>query len=131
MSSCAMHAPACEPLPKTPQLHPTVAQLAKGIFGAGLIVVLLSCMLACATSPRKTPSERQADKETSDRVEYALNADNLLSTRNISVRADGGVVYLAGYVRNLTDISEARRTAKRVPGVTKVIDELGLQREDN
>jgi hypothetical protein len=124
-----MHAPASESLPQAPQLNSTVAQLAKGIFGVGLIVVLLSGMLACATGPRKTPSELQADKETSDRVECALNADSLLSTRNISVRADRGVVHLAGYVRNLTDISEAKRTAKQVPGVTKVINGLEVQRE--
>jgi osmotically-inducible protein OsmY len=39
------------------------------------------------------------------------------------------VVHLAGYVRNLTDISEAKRTAKQVPGVTKVINGLEVQRE--
>ena len=129
MFTCALPALACEPLPKAPQLNPTVVRLVKGIFGVGLIVVLLSGMLACATGPRKTPSELQADKETSARVEHALHADSLLSTRNISVRADGGVVHLTGYVRNLTDISEAKRTAEQLPGVTKVINGLEVQRE--
>jgi hypothetical protein len=124
-----MRARASEPLPEAPELHATVVQLAKDIFGAGLIVILLSSMFACATGPRKTPSELQVDKETSDRVVYALNADKLLSTRNLSVRADGGVVHLAGYVRNLTDMSEAKRIAKQVPGVTKVINGLEVQRE--
>jgi osmotically-inducible protein OsmY len=105
------------------------ARQAKEFFGVGLIGVLLSGMLACATGPRKTATELQADKETSDRVKYALNADKILSTDNISVRADGGVVHLAGYVRNLTDISEAKRTAKQVPGVTSVVNALELQRE--
>jgi hypothetical protein len=123
-----MHAPASEPQPKAPELNATVVQLAKDILGAGLIFILLSGMFACATGPRKTPSELQVNKETSDRVVYALNADKL-STRNISVRADGGVVHLAGYVRNLTDISEAKRIAKQVPGVTKVINGLEVQRE--
>ena len=129
MFTRGLPAPASEPLPKAPQLNATVVQLAKGIFGVALIVILLCGMLACATGPRKTPSELQVDKETSDRVEYALNADSHLSTRNISVRADGGVVHLAGYVRNLTDISEAKRTATQVPGVTKVINALEVQRE--
>jgi osmotically-inducible protein OsmY len=125
-----MRAPASEPLPKAPQL-PIMAQLAKCSLGSALTIFLLSGMLACATGPGKTPGELQADQETSRRVESALDADNLLATRNITVRADGGVVYLAGYVRNLTDISEAKRAAKQVPGVTKVVDALGLQREDD
>jgi hypothetical protein len=129
MFSFAMHAWASGPQPKAPELNGTVMRLAKGMLGAGLIVILLSSMFACATGPRKTLSELQADKEIADRVEHALNTDHLLSRRNISVRADSGVVHLAGYARNLTDISEAKRIAKQVPGVTKVVNGLEVQRE--
>lgn len=100
----------------------------KRMFGSLLIGVMLAGAAACASAPPKTANELQADKETADHVERALNADKFLFTRHISVRADNGVVHLGGYVWSPTDIYKAKRIAGRVPGVTVVVDELEIQR---
>jgi osmotically-inducible protein OsmY len=93
----------------------------------GLAVVVCGAV-ACATGPRKTEAERQVDRETADRVQLALDNDTGLYARHISVRADGGVVSLGGYVWTQPDLDEAMRVAAAVPGVKKVIDDLELQR---
>jgi osmotically-inducible protein OsmY len=98
------------------------------VLSSALIGALSSLIVACATDPPKTANELQANKEIADRVESALNADKFLFTRHISVRVDSGVVHLEGYVWSPTDIYVAKRIAKRVPGVTMVVDELELQR---
>jgi osmotically-inducible protein OsmY len=105
-----------------------VAIFTNRVLSSSLIGSLLSLTFACTTAPPKTASELQANRELSDRVESALNADKFLFTRHISVRVDSGVVHLEGYVWRATDIYEAKRIAKRVPGVTAVVDELELQR---
>jgi osmotically-inducible protein OsmY len=107
-----------------------VVDLTKRVLSSSLIGALLSLTSACATDPPKTASELQANREISGRVESALKADRFLFTRHISVRVDSGVVHLEGYVWSPTDIYEAKRIAKRVPGVTVVVDELELQRRD-
>ena len=102
--------------------------LTKRVLSSSLIGSVLSLTFACAAAPPRTASELQANREISDRVESALNADKFLFTRHISVRVDSGVVYLEGYVWRPTDIYEAKRIAKRVPGVTVVVDKLELER---
>jgi osmotically-inducible protein OsmY len=98
------------------------------MLSSALVGALLSLTVACAADPPKTTNELQANAELADHVESALNSDKFLFTRHISVRADSGVVHLEGYVWMPTDIYEAKRVAKRVPGVTVVVDELELQR---
>jgi osmotically-inducible protein OsmY len=104
-----------------------MVSLAKPVLSSALIGALLSLTVACATAPPKTANELQANREIADRVESALDADRFLFTRHISVRVDSGVVHLEGYVWSPTDIYEAKRVAKRVPGVTVVVNELELQ----
>jgi osmotically-inducible protein OsmY len=105
-----------------------VVGLTKRVLSSSLIGSVLSLTFACATAPPRTASELQADREISGRVESTLEADKFLFTRHISVRVDSGVVHLEGYVWRPTDIYEAKRIAKRVPGVTVVVDELELER---
>jgi osmotically-inducible protein OsmY len=105
-----------------------VVGLTKRVLSSALIGALLSLIVACATAPPKTTNELQANKEIADRVERALDADKFLFTRHISVRVESGVVHLEGYVWSPTDVYEAKRVAKRIPGVTVVVNELELQR---
>jgi osmotically-inducible protein OsmY len=93
----------------------------------GLAVVVCAAV-ACAAGPRKTEAEQQADRETADRVTQALNTTRDLYARHISVRADGGVVSLGGYVWTQPDLEEAMRVAESVQGVSKVVNNLELER---
>ncbi len=58
----------------------------------------------------------------------ALNADKELFARHITVRADSGVVQLGGYVWTQPELEDAIRIAGLVPGVTKVVDRMEVDR---
>ncbi len=94
-------------------------------------VAVLCGLAACASGPPKTDAQRQADKETAERVEAALNADKALYAKHISVYADNGVVRLTGYVWNASDFQTATLIAEGVQGVTGVVNDLELNRTGN
>jgi osmotically-inducible protein OsmY len=95
---------------------------------AGFAVALLCGVVACATGPRKNEAQRQADRETAERVQAALDGDKRLYARHIFVRADSGVVRLTGYVWDPPDLDEAKSVAEMVGGVTRVVNDLELER---
>lgn len=94
-------------------------------------VVVLCGVAGCASGPRKTDAQLQTDKETAERVETALNADKALYAKHIFVRADNGVVRLTGYVWEASDFETAALIAEGVQGVTKVVNDLELNRNGN
>ncbi len=94
-------------------------------------VAVLCGMAACASGPPKTEAQKQADKVMADRVEAALSADRQLYAKHITAHADNGVVYLTGYVWETSDFDEARFIAEGVPGVTRVVNDLELNRNGN
>ena len=63
-----------------------------------------------------------------DRVQQALNSDQVLYARHINIHADGGVVTLSGYVWSAEELVEAKEDARAVPGVTKVVDRMEVDR---
>jgi hyperosmotically inducible protein len=94
-------------------------------------LVVLCGVAACASGPHKTEAQLQTDRETAERVETALSADKTLYARHISVRADNGVVRLTGYVWDSSDLESAALIAEGVPGVTRVVNDLELNRNGN
>jgi hyperosmotically inducible periplasmic protein len=92
------------------------------------MAVLVCGVVACAAGPRKTDAERQADANTANQVEDALNADKELFSRHITVRADGGVVTLGGFAWTQPELEDAIRVAEAVPGVVKVVNSMELDR---
>lgn len=94
-------------------------------------VMALCGMAACASGPPKTQAQKQADKETAERVETALVSDKALYAQHISVNADNGVVRLSGYVWETADFQLAVAIAENVPGVTEVVNNLELNRNGN
>ena len=98
---------------------------------AGVAVAVLCGMAACASGPTKTDAQAQADKVMAERVEAALNADKALFAKHITAHADNGVVRLTGYVWEAGDFEEANYIASNVPGVTKVVNDLELNRNGN
>jgi osmotically-inducible protein OsmY len=95
---------------------------------AAVGVAILCGAVACATGPHRSDAQRQADKETAARVEAALDADKLLYAKHITVRAYNGVVNLSGYVWDPPDLNEAQSVAEQVAGVSRVVNDLELQR---
>jgi osmotically-inducible protein OsmY len=85
-------------------------------------------VVACTTGPRKTEAEQQADNATVQRVQQALDGDRTLYARHILIRADNGVVRLSGFVWTQEDLLEAQRIAGSIQGVSRVVNELELQR---
>jgi len=86
---------------------------------------------ACASGPSRTDDQAAADKAMAERVEAALNADKGLFAKHITAHADNGVVRLTGFVWEAGDFQEAVETAQSVPGVTKVVNDLELNRNGN
>lgn len=105
-------------------LYPITHRVAR----AGFAAALLCSLVACATGTRKSEAQQQADGETAERVQAALDADKRLFARHIIVQADDRVVRLTGYVWSPPDLYEADRDAKSVAGVSRVVNELELER---
>ena len=108
-----------------------VSRLIKRVPYAGVAVAVLCGMAACASAPPKSDAQAQADKVMAERVEAALNADRSLFAKHITAHADNGVVRLTGYVWESGDFEEATYIASNVPGVTKVVNDLELNRNGN
>ena len=107
-----------------------MSRVMKRIFSAVAVIALCS-VAACASGPAETDAQKQADKETAERVETALNGDSQLYAKHISVHADRGVVELTGYVWEPEDLQLAQTIAEGVPGVERVLNELELNRNGN
>jgi len=102
--------------------------LTRRVMRVAAAAAVLCGVAACVLGPHKTDEQRHADQALADRVQAALDADQQLYARHITVRADGGVVLLTGYVWDTPDLEEARSTAEAVAGVTQVKSDLELQR---
>ena len=106
-------------------------ELMKRVPCTAVAVAVVCGVAACASGPSKTDAQRQSDRETAERVEAALNADKMLFAKHITAHADNGVVRLTGYVWEASDFEEARYIAAGVPGVTRVVNDLELNRNGN
>lgn len=98
------------------------------IIRAALAAAVVCGVSACMAGPPKTPAQRQADSEMSERVQLALSSDQVLYSRHINVHADGSVVTLSGYVWTPEELVEAKEDARAVSGVTKVVDRMEVDR---
>ena len=108
-----------------------MSRVIKHVPSAVVALALVCGVAACASGPPKTTSQLQADKELSEKVEAALNADKALFAKHITAHADNGAVHLTGYVWEAGDFEEATFIASNVPGVTKVVNDLELNRNGN
>ena len=93
-----------------------------------LALVTASTGLA-ATSPAHAYSERRTDAVTAEQVYAVLNADPIYYFRHVDVNVRDGVATLSGYVWEPQAIYRSQEIAARVPGVTRVIDQMELERE--
>ena len=82
-----------------------------------------------AATPEVSPSgAAQDDGVIQERVYDALNIDPTYYFRHVDVQVEHGVVTLSGYVWSTPSIYRAEKIASGVPGVTRVIDRMELER---
>jgi osmotically-inducible protein OsmY len=95
------------------------------------VFALVAALLAgaCATAPPESPAQARINAATADRVYAALNANPVFYFRDVDVSVDGGVAYLSGYVWTTDALYQAQNIARGVPGVTRVVDDMKLERE--
>jgi osmotically-inducible protein OsmY len=104
-------------------------RLSRWSAGAAALLAALTLIAACVSSAPKSAKQTQADEETAQRVYSALNADPTYYFRHVNVRVDGGVVQLSGYIWSIPAIYRAKQIAAGVPGVTRVVNAMELERE--
>jgi BON domain len=90
--------------------------------------VMMTLITACSISPPQSPQEAAANDATAERVYAALNADPIYFYRHVDVRVDRGVAHLSGYVWDIDALYKAKRIAAGVPGVTRVVNQMELER---
>jgi osmotically-inducible protein OsmY len=89
--------------------------------------------LAFSTGHAATPSVGEVGKARTggvkaEQVYDALNADPTYYFRHVDVQVQLGVVTLSGYVWSAPAIYRAEKIAAGVPGVTRVVDQMELER---
>ncbi len=94
---------------------------------ATIALSLLAAASACTTT--KSPEQDAQDRATVAAVQSALRADGHIYSDHITVRANKGVVHLGGYVWNDYDMYQAQQDAASAEGVTRVVNEMELERE--
>ena len=92
------------------------------------VAIAVSGLSACVSGPSRTPEQRQADIELVESVQSALASDHTLYARHITVRADDGVVTLAGYVWTTEELAAVPDIVRSVSGVTNVVNRIEVDR---
>ena len=110
---------------------PTPSRTARGIVKNIATIAALALMTVstgCAATPPVHPyPERRTAGVTAEQVYDALNADPIYYFRHVGVHVQDGVVTLSGYVWEPRDIYRAQEVAARVPGVTRVVDQMEIE----
>jgi osmotically-inducible protein OsmY len=89
---------------------------------------LAACLAVAATMGCLTAyADTSQDKAITDQVKSAFSSHPDLGTE-ISVNTKDGVVYLKGNTSTPLAKSHAEELAKAVPGVQKVVDDIGTQK---
>ncbi len=71
------------------------------------------------------------DKQIAEQVYAQLKADHVDYYKHVTVSAENGVVTLGGTVATTEALNKAKKIARQVPGVTKVSDQMTMERAPN
>jgi osmotically-inducible protein OsmY len=95
-----------------------------------MCIVLAASVLAvaCANTPAGSPAQAQADAAIASRVSAALNDDPIFFFRHVEVSIDHGVASLTGIVWTTDALYRAQQITRGVPGVTRVVNRMELER---
>lgn len=75
--------------------------------------------------------ESPGDSELAQHVYDKLNADQADYYKHVTVSADNGVVTLGGSVGTSAALNRAKKIARGVPGVSKVVNRMALEHAPN
>jgi osmotically-inducible protein OsmY len=93
------------------------------ITSSALVSFGVATAMACLTAH----ADMAQDKVITDQVKSVLSKDSAVGP-DINVRTKDGVVYLKGKALTAAAKSHAEELAKTVPGVQKVVDDLGTEK---
>lgn len=103
-----------------------------------LLVLLGAVPQVYSQVPSDAPAESRnqaegapTDEDISHRVHDKLIADSESYYTHVTVRVDHGVVTLGGLVFSPEALGRAKHIAADVRGVTKVVNQMSLEREDS
>ena len=102
------------------------------MFSMSVRVVFLVATLglsACQSTNGKTDRETIADSEITVTVQHRLTADHASNFSRVDVDTERGVVSLTGVVQSAKQRTHAEALARQVKGVTKVQNNLQIQRQ--
>ena len=94
-----------------------------------LFLACSACLVSCGTPPVRTPAEIEANNHLEAAVRAELDKAPYIYTRHVNINADGGVVRLSGIVTGDYEMIETLRITRNVPGVTKVLNEIEIDRD--
>jgi osmotically-inducible protein OsmY len=97
-------------------------------FGPVPVIVVAAALVGCAAGPARSPAQEAADAVAAGRVYAALDANRIYYFRDVDVSVSNGVARLSGYVWSADALYCAEKVARGVPGVTRVADEMQLER---
>jgi osmotically-inducible protein OsmY len=96
---------------------------------AAVILAALALNAGCSTVPPRSPQQLRADEATTDRITLALDEEPVYFFRHVDVDVQNGVATLSGYVWTTDALYVAQQITRRVPGVTRVVNRMELERE--
>lgn len=111
------------------------------IIGAVITAILLSMYASRAAAQGATPTQGAApptgqpaqavagtsNEDLTKAVYSALNADPNHFFRHVTVSVENGVATLSGFVHSSSSIYRANTIAGKVPGVTRVVNDVKLE----
>jgi osmotically-inducible protein OsmY len=97
-------------------------------YAGAAVTGLALFMVTGAAGAVASTAQTRTDTQTAARVYASLKADPVFFYRNVNVTVDDGVAHLSGYVWTADALYHAEDIARRVPGVTGVVDQMTLAR---
>ncbi len=99
------------------------------MFLRGVCLVATLGLSACESTNGKTDRETIADSEITATVQHRLTADRASNFSRVDVVTERGVVNLSGVVQSAKQRTHAEALARQVKGVTKVQNNIQIQRQ--
>ena len=102
----------------------------KAIVGIMMLVGVLG-LTACQKTTGKTAGQTMTDSRITASVQSKLTADRVSNFARVDVDTERGVVNLSGIVPSADQKARAEELARQVEGVTRVNNNLQIQRQSS